>query len=329
MKSLNLKDNVQRLRTQGHSYNAIANILGITKSSVCHLSNYKLKANKRKRGPKQILNNKGIYGIRRVISLLKDSGEKVNTTKIIRNSGLQLSKTTCWRYMNRIGYKYKKMKRRILLKSIHKENRIKCITEWFKNGINWNKVVFTDEKRFCLDGPDNWFTYMSKAEVNFHQVRPCEGGGVMVWLMMMPNGLLAHRIIKGKFNAVQYIDLLNSAAIKICKMNFGNDFIFQDDNSPIHQAKLVKKFWNENQINNLNWPSKSPDINIVEDAWHMISNIVYDGPQFCNKSTLEKSISDAINLINCEQRNSIMNLYDTYVSRLCKVLAKNGNLFNK
>ena len=29
----------------------------------------------------------------------------------------------------------------------------------------------------------------------------------------------------------------------------------------------------------IEWPAKSPDLNIVEDIWKMLSNVVYDGPQ--------------------------------------------------
>ena len=34
------------------------------------------------------------------------------------------------------------------------------------------------------------------------------------------------------------------------------------------------------EIKDLSWSSKSPDLNIVEDIWKIISDQVHDGPQF-------------------------------------------------
>ena len=43
--------------------------------------------------------------------------------------------------------------------SHHKRERIKICKQWLKDRVNWNEVVFTDEKRFNLDEPDNWQSY--------------------------------------------------------------------------------------------------------------------------------------------------------------------------
>jgi len=81
-------------------------------------------------------------------------------------------------------------------------------------------------------------------------------------------------------------------------------------------------------INVIKWPSRSPDLNILEDIWHIISNHVYYGPQFQKKELVNKLIS-TINDINMESRASIKNLYHTFRKRLVAVLKSNENLFNK
>ena len=66
----------------------------------------------------------------------------------------------------------------------------------------------------------------------------------------------------------------------------------------IHIAS-VNNFWKTSKSQNLKWPSKSPDINLTEDVWKMISDSVYDGSQFKTKEILINKIDNVINHINC------------------------------
>lgn len=162
-----------------------------------------------------------------------------------------------------------------------------------------------------------------------HQKRVSDGGSIMVWMMMMPNGLLSHRVIEGKFNSEKYIKILKECTVPIIKLNYGEDFYFQQDNSPIHTAKTINKFFESSSIKVIKWPSRSPDINVIEDVWKMVSDIVYDGLQYQTKGDLKESINNAIMDINKCSRYKVQNLYTTIRSRLCTVLEKNGCLFNK
>ena len=101
-------------------------------------------------------------------------------------------------------------------------------------------------------------------------------------------------------------------------MNFHDEFVFQEDNS------IVKKVFERNGIEVLNWPAKSPDINIAEDFWRMISNIVYRGPQYTNKKYLESSINTDIFELNLTKRADIIKLYSSIAPRLLMILCKNG-----
>ena len=53
-------------------------------------------------------------------------------------------------------------------------------------------------------------------------------------------------------------------------------FIFVDDNAPPHRGNLVQKWKNENGIKSLKWPSKSPDINIIENVWAYLQDKLYE-----------------------------------------------------
>ena len=93
------------------------------------------------------------------------------------------------------------MPSKIYLSNVHKENRIDIINGWITENHPCEKAVFSDEKRFSLDGSDDQRTYVTKNEEFYKQRRQCGGGSIMVWLMALPNSLLSYKLIPGKFNS--------------------------------------------------------------------------------------------------------------------------------
>ena len=49
---------------------------------------------------------------------------------------------------------------------------------------------------------------------------------------------------------------------------------FQQDNCPIHKAKITKDFLIDNDIPVIKWPPYSHDLNCIENAWTMLKNAI-------------------------------------------------------
>ena len=45
-------------------------------------------------------------------------------------------------------------------RKIHHEKRMKLVTNWIEMNHSFQKTVFSDEKSFSLDEPDNWSTWI-------------------------------------------------------------------------------------------------------------------------------------------------------------------------
>ena len=228
-----------------------------------------------------------------------------------------------------MNMKYKKAKSEIVLSKKHKEQRLNIITDWISKNHDWDITISSHEKRFSLNGPDDWRSYTPIAKPLIRYKRQCRGGGIMVWLMVLPNGLVAHRIIEGIFKSCNYKNLLQEMIVPIIRLNMGSSFYFQEDNCSVHKSRTIQDFMKASDINILKWPSKSPDLNIVEDICRVISDSVYDGKSFANKKDLIDSVNNCIFELNNDKRNIVFDLYKSIRSRLCTVLKNKGNLYNK
>lgn len=328
MKSEDLRFNAQRLREEGNSYGEIAKILGITRFCARSLIIYKLRKNKKKIGCKSKITKRDTLSLKREIARLNAQHEKVNSKKLMRVLDINVSPRTVHRHLAKIDYKYKRASNKIVLSKKHKQLRLDVITSWFSNNHPWESTIFTDEKRFTLDGPDNWMTYMPKNSKYIRQKRQCHGGGVMLWLMIFPNGLLSFHSIVGKFASKDFVQILKKYIVPTIRINFEKNIFFQQDNCTVHTSRLVQDFLKYSNISTIQWPSKSPDLNIVEDVWKIISDMVYDGPQFNNLRELQIRITETIQVINNERRQNIIDLYGSLRARFCKVLMSKGNLYN-
>ena len=99
----------------------------------------------------------------------------------------------------------------------------------------------------------------------------------MVWGFFIAYGRGALHFMekRQKVNSEVYIDILNDKLKHF--MCVAGTNIFQQDNTPCHTARTIIKWLADNDIELLDWPGNSPDINRIETLWSIIKARMQEG----------------------------------------------------
>ena len=125
-------------------------------------------------------------------------------------------------------------------------------------------------------------------------------------------------------NSDQYINVLDKCLMPTIEKLQTDEFIFQDDNAPCHRSKKVNEWINWKNINRMDWPAQSPDLNPIENLWSILKmKIKKSNPS--NKNELIKTIKDTWK--NEISKDLIESLALSMKNRIHKVLeAKGGHI---
>ena len=135
-----------------------------------------------------------------------------------------------------------------LLTSQHMINRFSFSQEMIgKPETFWHNVIFTDESKYNLYGPDGYKRVWRDPQLPLenHHVRHVVkygGGSVMVWGFITYYGVGKFIFIETKMNAEVFIDTLSSGFRQTLDMHNlrVNEIVLQMDNNSKHTAKRLR-----------------------------------------------------------------------------------------
>lgn len=255
---------------------------------------------------------------------------KSTSKAIFAASGITAARTTRCRILNEVARPMKTIKRPPLTK-VHKQKRLQWASTYMKT--NFENVLFTDEMRATLDGPDGWdrgwVLHGSNAPSRLR--RQQGGGGVMIWAGIIQGEIAGpFKVEEGvKMNSVNYTKFLEDNFLPWYRSkpaSFKKKMIFMQDNAPSHASNytkdwLAKKNFKDNRL--MIWPPASPDLNPIEHLWSILKRELYaNGRQFSSKKSLWEALLSATQKIDSRTINNLTSSVD---SRLVKVLQNKGD----
>lgn len=102
----------------------------------------------------------------------------------------------------------------------------------------WKTLIFSDEKKFNLDGLDGFAYYwrdINNEEISFPKRQNC-GEHVMRWAACSYHGVSHLVMCHGKIDSEKYCDVLTRVILPFGAENLGENYTFQQDGASIHSS---------------------------------------------------------------------------------------------
>ncbi|KAG2945078.1 hypothetical protein PC119_g6661 [Phytophthora cactorum] len=191
---------------------------------------------------------------------------------------------------------------------------------------SWDCIIFSDEKKWNLDGPDRFQTYWRDLRRPLRQTkrRQAGGGSVMVWAGISAAGKTKLAVLHGEQNSDDYVYTFSEFLLPFAHSHYGTDFLPSSRTErQFTRPSGPMSFFTEQEICVLPWTARSPDLNPIENLWSIMTRQVYaNGKQYSSVGELTEALYETWDAI---EMDTIKSLIESMPRRYKECIKKPGN----
>ena len=246
---------------------------------------------------------------------INNRSESCNTYK--EELKLDVSRKTVNNALLEKGYKCYRAPPKLIISN----NNIIARRNFAREHLNWNmedwqRIVFSDESSFSLVNTNGRMMIRRKSNEALidEAVQPYDNfaKSVLVWGAISYDHMGPLVRVEGTLDSASYIRLFNYRLRKWFPGLYNGEQVFQQDNAKPHIGSYAMNWFDKYDIEVMDWPSQSPDLNIIEDVWNMIKYQL-KGQVFGDQDELWEEILAIWNSID---QRSIQKLYESLPRRM-------------
>lgn len=313
-----MESEAMKLLMKGTSQRLVATKLKVAQSTISRyvqsLNRSGSTGSKSKKGRKSLLQGSAKTKFKALLLRNKKLGSKRLASKVTKTCKVSLAPRTIRKYSAAMGLKWGTPKKTRYLTDSHRKKRL-AFAKKYQN-VDVTPYIFTDEKVFFVTGPRLGERY----EEGHRPEMPTKAhsGKVNVWWGVSNRYNIKPYLFSKNMDAQLYVSILE------CRLpsKEENDWIFVRDNDSKHTSHLARE-WESTHCPEVisDWPPYSPDLNIIENLWGVLTTRVYEKP-LKSVATLERKIKTCIAEVTDEE---IQNLVSSYNHRLRLVIKAKGD----
>jgi len=324
------KGRIVGMRNAGLKGSEIARKLGHPASTV-----YTVLANYDKRGTVEPRKSSGrppklSDRDRRHLNQLVNKNRKAPLAEITNMLDANVSARTVVRAVHELGYRARVAAIKPFLNPSHIAKRLEfALSHQHWTVEEWKRVIWTDESSFQIgQNSRRTIVWRRKSEkYNSNCLAPSFKSGrtsIMVWgafvghtrlplVFMPPNERDAASFVKNVYD-IALGPFLNN-------QKNATSLVLMEDGAPVHKSKIANAWKESKSLTWLNWPANSPDLNPIENVWHMIKDVVQQNRRPKSKKEMELAVEAEWNAISDEK---LMSLVATMPARIDAVIQAKG-----